>query len=77
MAPVASSIHPGTQAGEAAWLALSALILLSYLPKIAGVPLMPWVFLAIWVPFLLLLVLGKGWDSGDGNREGSREGREA
>jgi len=46
---------------HAAWLALSGLILLSYLPKIAGVSLMPWVFLAIWVPFLLLLVVGKGW----------------
>lgn len=44
-----------------AWLALSALILLAYLPKIAGVPLMPWVFLAIWVPFGVLLVVGKGW----------------
>jgi len=44
-----------------AWLALSALILLAYLPKIAGVPLMPWVFAAIWVPFGVLLVAGKGW----------------
>jgi hypothetical protein len=46
---------------HAAWLALSALILLSYLPKIAGVPLMPWVFLAIWVPFGILLLTTKGW----------------
>ncbi len=46
---------------HAAWLALSALILLSYLPKIAGVPLMPWVFLAIWVPFGILLLTAKGW----------------
>jgi hypothetical protein len=44
-----------------AWRALSALILLAYLPKIAGVPLMPWVFLAIWVPFGVLLMTGKGW----------------
>lgn len=34
-----------------AWLTLSGLILLSYLP----VPLMPWVYLAIWVPFAILL----------------------
>jgi hypothetical protein len=44
---------------HAAWLALSALILLSYLPKIAGVPLMPWVFLAIWGPFAALLLAGR------------------
>ena len=48
-------------ARHTAWLALSALILLSYLPKIAGVPLMPWVFLSIWVPFGVLLLTGKGW----------------
>jgi hypothetical protein len=48
-------------ARQTAWLVLSGLILLSYLPKIAGVPLMPWVFLAIWVPFGVLMVAGKGW----------------
>jgi hypothetical protein len=48
---------------DTAWLALSALILLSYLPKIAGLPLMPWVYLAIWAPFAVLLLLGKGWRS--------------
>ncbi|HET9228086.1 MAG TPA: glycosyltransferase 87 family protein [Thermoanaerobaculia bacterium] len=34
---------------QRAWLALSGLILLSYLT-----PLWPWVFLAIWVPFWIL-----------------------
>jgi hypothetical protein len=48
-------------ARHTAWRALSALILLSYLPKIAGVPLMPWVFAAIWLPFAVLLAAGKGW----------------
>lgn len=38
-----------------AWLALSGLILLSYLPQTGAAPLMPWVFLAIWVPFAMLL----------------------
>jgi hypothetical protein len=38
------------------WLVLAALIPLSYLPKIAGVPLMPWVFLSIWVPFGVLYI---------------------
>ena len=38
------------------WLVLAALIPLSYLPKIAGVPLMPWVFLSIWLPFGTLLL---------------------
>jgi alpha-1,6-mannosyltransferase len=45
-----------------AWLALSALILLAYLPQRAGVPLMPWVFLAIWLPFGLLLLRDR-WSS--------------
>ncbi|MFL6194635.1 MAG: hypothetical protein ACJ75H_10730 [Thermoanaerobaculia bacterium] len=42
---------------DTAWLALSGLILLSYLPQALGVPLMPWVYLAIWGPFAALLVL--------------------
>jgi hypothetical protein len=36
---------------QRAWLVLSGLILLSYLA-----PLWPWVFLAIWVPFGLLMI---------------------
>lgn len=48
-------------ARHTAWRALSGLILLSYLPKIAGVPLLPWVFLAIWAPFAVLLLAGRGW----------------
>jgi hypothetical protein len=47
-----------------AWRALSALILLSYLAQRGGVPLMPWVFAAIWVPFGILLVTGRRWSSG-------------
>jgi hypothetical protein len=38
------------------WLVLSALILLAYLPQRAGAHLWPWVFLAIWAPFGLLLL---------------------
>lgn len=38
------------------WLALSGLILLSYIPQLLGVPLFPWVYLAIWGPFAALLV---------------------
>jgi hypothetical protein len=38
-----------------AWLTLSGLILLSYL-VLEGVPLWPWVYLGIWVPFGVLLV---------------------
>ncbi|MBW8875965.1 MAG: DUF2029 domain-containing protein [Acidobacteria bacterium] len=41
-----------------AWLALSALILLSYIPQFAGVPLWPWVYLGIWGPFGVLLLFG-------------------
>lgn len=39
---------------DAAWLTLAALLPLSYLPQFLSVPLMPWVFSAIWVPFFLL-----------------------
>ncbi|HSK77504.1 MAG TPA: hypothetical protein VLQ45_13725, partial [Thermoanaerobaculia bacterium] len=41
------------------WLALSGLILLSYIPQFLGVPLFPWVYLAIWGPFLILLAREK------------------
>jgi alpha-1,6-mannosyltransferase len=46
-----------------AWLALSGLVLLSYLPQLApggGVPLWPGVFLFIWLPFWALLP-GSRW----------------
>jgi hypothetical protein len=46
-----------------AWRALSGLVLLSYLAQRGGVPLMPWVFLAIWVPFWILMATGRGWSS--------------
>jgi len=46
-----------------AWRALSALILLSYLSQRGGVPLMPWVFAGIWVPFGILLAAGRRWSS--------------
>lgn len=36
---------------ERAWLLLSALMPLAYLPKAIGVQLWPWWFLAIWAPF--------------------------
>jgi hypothetical protein len=42
------------------WLVLAALIPLSYLPKIAGVPLMPWVFLSLWLPFGVLYLRERG-----------------
>jgi hypothetical protein len=42
-----------------AWLALSGLVLLAYLPRGTGVPLLPWVFLAIWLPFLALRLLSR------------------
>ncbi|HKI04987.1 MAG TPA: hypothetical protein VKK31_23615 [Thermoanaerobaculia bacterium] len=44
---------------DAAWLALSGLILLSYVPQLMGVPLMPWVYLAIWGPFGILLLVSR------------------
>jgi hypothetical protein len=50
------------------WLALSALLPLSYLPQAAGVPLWPWVFLAIWAPFFALL-------GGEATARGARQRR--
>lgn len=44
---------------RAPWLLLAALIPLAYLPQIAGVPLMPWVFLAIWTPFAVTAALAR------------------
>ena len=37
------------------WLALSALVLLSYIPQLSSIALVPWVHLMIWAPFFLLL----------------------
>jgi alpha-1,6-mannosyltransferase len=37
-----------------AWLALSGLVLLSYIPQFSSVPLWPWVYLAVWGPFAVL-----------------------
>lgn len=39
-----------------AWLLLTALIQLSYLPQLTTVPLVPWVYLLIWLPFALLWI---------------------
>lgn len=39
------------------WWVLSALIPLSYLPQITEIPLVPWVYAAIWLPFFALLLL--------------------
>ncbi len=45
-----------------AWLTLSALIQLSYLPQLVeGIDLFPWIFLMIWCPFWALLALGWRW----------------
>lgn len=45
-----------------AWLVLSGSIMLSYLPQLTNVELMPWVFLAIWLPFATTLVFDR-WSS--------------
>jgi hypothetical protein len=53
-----------------AWLALSALLPLAYLPALTGVPLFPWVWLGIWGPFLVLL--GRSSWSSKGTRSSTR-----
>lgn len=44
-----------------AWLMLTALLFLSYLPQFTSVALYPWIYLAIWVPFLLVQVGTRRW----------------
>ena len=48
---------------QPAWLALAALAPLSYIPQVTDVPLMPWVYLAIWLPFAALLVARPRWST--------------
>lgn len=40
---------------QRAWLALSALVQLAYVPQLFGLSYWPWFYLAIWGPFFLLL----------------------
>jgi hypothetical protein len=64
-------------AGHRAWLALSGLILLAYLPQHGGPPLWPWIYLAIWGPFGVLLAFdfrrGRGW-RGTADAPGAADG---
>lgn len=52
-------------ARQPAWLALSALLPLSYLASAPGaeVPLLPWVYLAVWAPFVVLWALHPRWST--------------
>lgn len=42
-----------------AWLTLSALIPLVYLPQILDFALFPWIYLAVWGPFFALLIVSE------------------
>ena len=44
-----------------AWLMLTALLFLSYIPQFAAVTLFPWIHALIWIPFLVVLVLTRRW----------------
>ena len=46
---------------QPAWLALSATVLVSYWPQFGGGELVPWAYLMIWAPFLLLLLRFPAW----------------
>jgi len=48
---------------DRAWLVLSATIGLSYLPQTSSVALMPWTYLAIWSPPLLVSWITRRWSS--------------
>lgn len=49
---------------QRAWLLLSLLLPLSYLPQITEIELMPWVFGAIWIPFFATLAHDWKWSTG-------------
>ncbi len=49
---------------QPAWLALAALVLLSYLPQTTTVPLVPWILAAQWLPFFALLARYRRWSTG-------------
>jgi hypothetical protein len=49
---------------QPAWLTLAALAPLSYLPQVTGIPLMPWVFLGVWLPFAVMLAVRPRWSTG-------------
>jgi hypothetical protein len=48
---------------QPAWLTLAFLAPLSYLPQVTDLPLMPWVFAAIWLPFAALLIARPRWST--------------
>ncbi len=49
-------------ARQRAWILLSALLPLSYIPQRTEQALMPWIYLAIWLPFAVL-VLREPWST--------------
>ncbi len=48
---------------QRAWLLLSFLLPLSYLPQVTRIELVPWVFAAIWVPFFVTLGVDSKWST--------------
>jgi hypothetical protein len=48
---------------QRAWLTLSATLLLSYLPQFTAISLFPWVYVAVWCPFIVLLARQAKWSS--------------
>jgi hypothetical protein len=46
---------------QRAWLVLSVSIQLSYLPQLLDLPLWPWGYLAVWLPFLLIYSRNFKW----------------
>lgn len=48
-------------ARQRAWRLLAGLSILAYAPATLGIELFPWIWLAIWLPFLVLLVRDSKW----------------
>ncbi len=45
------------------WLLLSALLPLSYLPQFTDIELMPWIYVAVWAPFLVAFFWERRWST--------------
>jgi hypothetical protein len=69
---VSATVHPwyvlwilpwAALCAQPAWIALSGLVLLSYLAAEGAAPLWPWIYLAVWLPFFALLLWRPRWSS--------------
>ncbi len=46
---------------RAAWLVLCGSAILAYVPQFTDIPLMPWIFLALWAPYASIRLVERRW----------------